>query len=82
MYFRTNGNVRFITVSKNVQIFLCTAFLCFFVWCTFISYNYVYLDEILTAKNDEVKQVKENYQTIEKQYAELQNNIQKSAAAL
>lgn len=82
MYFRTNGDVRFITVSKNIQIFLCTALLCFFVWCTFISYNYVYLDEILTAKNGEVEQAEENYQTIEKQYAELQNQIQKSAAVL
>ena len=82
MYFRTNGNVRFITVSKNIQIFLCTVFLCFFVWCTFISYNYVYLDEILTAKNDEVVQAEENYQLIEKQYAELQHEIQKSAATL
>jgi len=82
MYFRTNGDVRFIKVSKNVQIFLCTGLLCFFVWCLFISYNYVYLDEILTEKNDEVEQAKENYLKIEQQYAELQNEIQKSAAAL
>jgi len=82
MYFRTNGDVRFIKVSKNVQIFLCTGLLCFFVWCSFISYNYVYLDEILTEKNDEVEQAKENYLKIEQQYAELQNEIQKSAAAL
>lgn len=82
MYFRTNGDVRFITVSKNVQIFLCSALLCFFVWCSFISYNYVYLDEILTEKNGEVEQAKENYLKIEQQYAELQNEIQKSAAAL
>lgn len=82
LYFRTNGDVRFVTVSKNVQIFLCSALLCFFVWCSFISYNYVYLDEILTEKNGEVEQAKANYLKIEQQYAELQNEIQKSAAAL
>lgn len=82
LYFRANGDVRFITVSKNVQIFLCSALFCFFIWCTFISYNYVYLDEILTDKNSEVAKANENYQKIEQQFAELQNEIQKSASAL
>ncbi|WP_249035384.1 M23 family metallopeptidase [Pseudemcibacter aquimaris] len=82
LYFRANGDVRFVTVSKNVQLMIVSALICFSIWCAFISYKYIYLDEILTAKNGEVAEANRNYAKIEAQFTELQQEIQKTAAAL
>lgn len=82
MYFRSNGDVKFIKVSKNFQILTSSALVCFVVWCGVISYNYIYLGEILDNKNAEVAEANRNYEKLEVQFAELQNDIQKTAMAL
>lgn len=82
MYFRANGDVRFVTVSQKVQLMIVSALICFSIWCAFISYKYIYLDEILSAKNGEVAEANRNYAKMEAQFTELQQEIQKTAAAL
>jgi murein DD-endopeptidase MepM/ murein hydrolase activator NlpD len=82
LYFRANGDVRFVTISKRTQVLLSTAFVFFVIWCSFITYNYVWLDNILSDKNSEVAEANRNYEKIEAQFSELQNEVAKSAAAL
>ena len=82
LYFRANGEVRFVTVTKKIQVLLSTAFVCFVIWCSFITYNYVWLDEILNDKDIEVAEANSNYKKIEAQFSQLQNEIKRSASAL
>ncbi|MDG1708755.1 MAG: M23 family metallopeptidase, partial [Emcibacteraceae bacterium] len=82
LYFRANGEVRFVTVTKKTQVILSTAFMFFVIWCSFITYNYVWLDEILNDKDVEVAEANRNYKTIEEQFTQLQNEIAKSTSAL
>jgi len=82
LYFRTNGDVRFISVSQNVQILCSTLLVGFVTWIAVASYNYVYVNEIINQKNGEVEVADRNYDQLEQQYNQLKNNIQKSAAAL
>ena len=82
LYFRTNGDVRFISFSQNTQIFCSGLLLCLVVWFSIASYNYVYISEIMSEKNDEVDTANRNFEELENQYSQLKNDIQKSAIAL
>jgi len=82
LYFRTNGDVKFITISQKVQIGSSLFLLGFTIWFLVASYNYVYITEIIDEKNGEVKISSQNYLELEAQYNQLKNDIQKSATAL
>ncbi|MEZ5756936.1 MAG: peptidoglycan DD-metalloendopeptidase family protein [Emcibacteraceae bacterium] len=82
LYFRTNGDVKFITISQKVQIGSSLFLFGFAIWFLVASYNYVYITEIIDEKNGEVKITSQNYQELEAQYNQLKNDIQKSATAL
>lgn len=82
LYFRTNGDVRFISVSQKVQIFCSIFLLGCFTWIAVASYNYVYINEIIGEKDGEVQVTSRNYEELENQYNQLINDIQKSASAL
>lgn len=82
LYFRTNGDVRFISVSQKVQIFFSILLIGCFCWVAVASYNYIYINEIIGEKDGEVQITSRNYEELESQYNELINEIQKSAAAL
>jgi murein DD-endopeptidase MepM/ murein hydrolase activator NlpD len=74
--------VSFVTISKKIQMFCTSIFLCFVLWFVVTSYNYVYINEILGEKDVEVETANRNYEELENQYSELKNDILKSANAL
>jgi len=82
LYFRTNGDVRFVTVSQKIQIFCSFLLIGVLSWFTVASYNYVYINEIIDEKNGQVEVANRNYEELESQYIQLKNDIQKSAVAL
>ncbi|MBL4601303.1 MAG: M23 family metallopeptidase [Emcibacteraceae bacterium] len=82
LYFRTNGDVRFVTVSQKIQIFSSVFLIGFTLWFVVASYNYVYINQIINEKDSEVEIASSNYDELETQYKQLKNNIQKSATAL
>ncbi len=82
LYFRTNGDVKFISISQNVQILFSILLIGCFAWVAVASYNYVYVNEILDEKNGEVEIASRSYQELETQFDQLRNDIQKSASAL
>lgn len=82
LYFRTNGDVRFLAFSQKTQIFCSGVLLCVAIWFSVASYNYVYINQIINEKNDEVETVNRNFEELENQYSQLKNDIQKSALAL
>ncbi len=82
LYFRTNGDVRFISVSQKVQIFCSVLLVGCFIWVVVASYNYININQIIGEKDGEVTVASQNYQELETQYNQLRNDIQKSASAL
>tara|TARA_R110002096_G_scaffold436056_1_gene666450 strand:- start:1258 stop:2457 length:1200 start_codon:yes stop_codon:yes gene_type:complete len=82
LYFRTNGDVRFVTISQKIQILGSVMLVGFFSWFTVASYNYVYITEIIDEKDVEVAVANRDYEALENQYNQLKNDIQKSAIAL
>ena len=82
LYFRTNGDVRFISISQNIQILFSFLLIGFFSWIAVASYNYVYVNQILDEKDGEVEVASRSYQELESQFDQLQNDIRKSASAL
>lgn len=82
LYFRANGDVRFISISQKIQILCSVLLIGFFSWIAVASYNYVYVSEIINQKNGEVEIADRNYNELEQQYNQLKNDIQKSASAL
>jgi murein DD-endopeptidase MepM/ murein hydrolase activator NlpD len=82
LYFRTNGDISFITISKNTQIFASLLIIIGAFWVGIASYNYIYISEIIGGKDTEVDTVNRQYQKLEKQYSQLKNDIEKSTMEL
>ena len=82
LYFRSNGDVRFVSITQKTQIFTVSVLICLSLWFVVTSYNYIYIYEILDTKNQEVNVANQNYQTLEQQYTQLKNDIEKSTAVL
>ncbi len=82
LYFRTNGVVRFISISQRTQIFTSLVLLSVFVWVGLTSISYVYREEILAAKDMDLNQAKKNYADSNNQFSKLKNDIKKSTMAL
>lgn len=82
LYFRTNGEVRFITISQNRQLFSSVMFIGIMCWFSITTYSHIYLNDIINKKNIEVSVANSYYETLEKQYNQLKDDIQNSSQAL
>lgn len=82
LYFRTNGIVRFISISQKTQIFISTVLFGVLVWSIVTSYSFVFRSQIMAAKDLELAAVEKNYHNANKQFDELKKNIEKSTKAL
>jgi len=82
VYFRTNGEVRFISLSRRVQIAASLVCLSMIVWFSVATYSYVYRAEILTAKDRELAATEKKYIQSNDQFDKLKNDIEKSAKTL
>ena len=82
LYFRTNGVVRFISISQRTQILTSIFLLGVSVWFGLTSFSYVYRAEILAAKDVELVQAEKNYADSNSQFDKLKNDIKKSTMAL
>jgi len=82
LYFRTNGVVRFISISHKTQVMASLMFLAVIIWSVLTSYSFVFRTEILAAKNVELAKAEKNYADSNNQFDKLKNDIQKSTMAL
>ena len=82
MYFRSNGVVRFVSISHRTQIFSSAALLGALVWVGLTSYSYINRAEILAAKDGELAQAEKQYTEANSQFDKLRNDVQKSTMAL
>lgn len=82
LYFRTNGVVRFVSISRPVQIVASIFVLGLMSWSALTSYTYITRAEILAAKDLELADAEKNYSDTNHQFDQLKNEIEKTAVAL
>ena len=82
LYFRTNGEVRFVTISQNKQILSSVILIGIICWFSITTYSHIYINDIINDKNIELSSVNSNYEILEKQYNQLKDDIQSSSQAL
>ncbi len=82
LYFRTNGVVRFVSISRRTQIFASLVLSGVILWSAVTSYSFIFRAEILAAKDVELAQAEKNYFDTNQQFGELKNTIQKTTMAL
>ncbi len=82
LYFRTNGVVRFISISHRTQIFISLGLVSILLWSAVTSYSYMQRANILAKKNMELAAAQKNYVQANDQFSKLKNDIQKSTIAL
>ncbi|MCK5425741.1 MAG: M23 family metallopeptidase [Emcibacter sp.] len=82
LHFRTNGVVRFISISQKTQILTSLTALGVFAWFALTTYSYIFNAEILDAKDMELAAAEKNYTDSNGQFDKLKNDIQKSTRAL
>ena len=82
LYFRTNGVVRFISISHNTQIFAASMVFALLIWSLLTSYSYLNRAEILAAKDMELAKTEQRYNDANQQFQALKQDIQSSTKAL
>ena len=82
LYFRTNGEVRFVTISQNKQILSSVILIGIICWFSITTYSHIYINDIINDKNIELSAANSNYEILEKQYNQLKDDIQSSSQAL
>jgi murein DD-endopeptidase MepM/ murein hydrolase activator NlpD len=82
MYFRTNGVVRFVTVSERTQLLFVSALLGLITWVIVTSIFFVYEQQILAAKEEKVQQAHKEYELATKQFEALKSDIEETARTL
>ena len=65
VYLRTDGEVRFVTFSGKVQLGLASIVLLLGVWFTFSTFQYIFQNDIIAAKNERIRAGQEAYRVLE-----------------
>ncbi len=65
IYLRTDGEVRFVTFSGKVQLGLASIVLLLGVWFTFSTFQYIFQNDIIAAKNERIRAGQEAYRVLE-----------------
>jgi len=82
LYFRANGVVRFISLSPRVQVATCVAALVFTGWVGVTSLNFLTRDEVLAAKEQEIRDMARAYEDLDAQMQRLQMDVKATAEQL
>ena len=82
LYFRANGVVRFVSFSPRVQIASCMAAIAFTGWVGVTSFNFLTQDEVLAAKEQEIRDMARAYEDLDAQMQRLQMDVRATAEQL
>ena len=82
MYFRTNGVVRFVTVSERTQLMFVGLLLALLTWVIVTSVFFAFEQQILSAKEEKVQQANREYELVNQQFEALKNDIEQTARNL
>ena len=65
IYVRSEGEVRFVTFSGKVQLGLASVVLIIGAWFAFSTFQYVFQNDIIAAKNERIRAGQEAYLALE-----------------
>nr|WP_281277199.1 peptidoglycan DD-metalloendopeptidase family protein [Luteithermobacter gelatinilyticus] len=82
MYFRTNGVVRFVTLSERTQLLIAAGLFGLACWLVFASVFVTMESKILAAKDAEVREALRQYELMEQQFNTLKSDIEETARNL
>ncbi len=82
LYFRSNGVVRFISISRYIQISISLVVLALCAWSILTSYSFIHRAEILASKDAEIAIAQEKYLASNDQFDTLKNKIEQSTKTL
>ncbi len=82
LFLRSEGRVRFLTITTNVQLFISTCAIGFLSWGAVTSYAYLTHDLLLEEKNAEISSISANYQNLSNDFSALEVEVEKRARQL
>ncbi|WP_321391295.1 peptidoglycan DD-metalloendopeptidase family protein [Emcibacter sp.] len=82
MYFRTNGVVRFVTVSERMQLTFVSLLLALLTWVIVTSVFFAFEQQILAAKEEKVQEANREYEAVSQQFETLKSDIEETARNL
>jgi len=82
MYFRTNGVVQFVTLSERTQVISVTAIFFVVCWLVISSLHFVFKNQIMAAKDQEVEKINQEYVELNNQFNTLKDDIENTARLL
>jgi len=65
IYLRTDGEVRFVTFSGKLQLGLASFVLLLGAWFTFSTFQYIFQNNIIAAKNERIRAGQQAYRVLE-----------------
>ena len=72
---RSEGQVSFVTLSKQFQLFAVAAILTFIGWSAFASITYVFYDQLIESKDNQVANARLAYRSLLSQVASYQKKF-------
>ncbi len=82
LYFRANGVVRFISLSGRVQMVGASFVAAALFWVCLTTFNFLYRDQALIAKEHEIKEVTASYEALNEEIVRLETEISDTADQL
>lgn len=76
VYFRANGKVRFVSLSPLTQIAASLAVLGLLAWTGMATFNYVFMDDILKEKDQELAARQQAYDALSDDMSQLEVHLQ------
>ena len=82
IYLRTNGRVKFLTLPSWFQIISLLLFISLLLWIIFASTQYLLHSEIVSAKNNKIKELKIAYSKLDNEYNDTKKEFIKTTLDL
>jgi murein DD-endopeptidase MepM/ murein hydrolase activator NlpD len=82
LYFRANGEVRFISLKTNTQLVITFVAALSVMWISVSSYNLLIKDKRLLQKDDQILDSAQRYKALEAQLHRLEQTLEKKATTI
>jgi len=89
IHIRTDGNVRYISLSKNIQIIIATAIFIAFAWSGFATYKFQESNSIISTKDSQIANGNLSYNRLlnemasnQKRFSSLSIDLEKNIAVI
>ncbi len=82
VFLRSEGRVRFVTISSPVQMAAASALLASALWGVVTSVHFLMRDTVIEAKDQQILEISTNYRSLSNEFSKLESEIEKKATRL